>query len=287
MAGALTRRSVVRLLGAASVLAPALADAEPAPVTKAKPAAPKAKSAPKAAAAKRADGPAARTARLAPLIAQAQAAHPASVSQRMEAISRGLLGVRYVANTLVGGPGQPEQFVVRDDAFDCVTYCETVLAAALAGSLDSFEQALKRVRYARGQVRWDERNHYFADWCRANVENKTCRWVALAEAATVRKTVNIGNLGQRRVSFQGIPGKALLAQAAQAANGDIIGFASRQANLDFFHTGLVMVGEGGTLMLRHASLRRRRVIEEPLAGFLATNRVEQVALLRAAEPGRA
>ena len=56
----------------------------------------------------------------------------ASVSERMDFISRALLGVRYRANTLIGGPQQPEQFVVRDDAFDCVTFCEFVLATALA-----------------------------------------------------------------------------------------------------------------------------------------------------------
>ena len=49
----------------------------------------------------------------------------------MAFISRGLLGVRYQANTLTAGPRRKEVFVVRDDAFDCVTFCEVVLAAAL------------------------------------------------------------------------------------------------------------------------------------------------------------
>ena len=54
------------------------------------------------------------------------------VSQRIDFISRSLLGIRYQANTLIGGPRQQEVFVVRDDAFDCVTFCEVVLAAAIA-----------------------------------------------------------------------------------------------------------------------------------------------------------
>jgi hypothetical protein len=62
-----------------------------------------------------------------------------SVSQRIEYISGALRGSRYEGYTLVGGPGRPEKFVVRDDAFDCVTYCETVLAAAIAGKPGEFD----------------------------------------------------------------------------------------------------------------------------------------------------
>src|SRR5688572_21390075 len=57
------------------------------------------------------------------------------VGQRMDFISSKLLGVRYQAHTLIGGPKHPERFAVRDDAFDCVTFCEVVLAAAIARDL--------------------------------------------------------------------------------------------------------------------------------------------------------
>src|SRR5262245_66332315 len=50
-----------------------------------------------------------------------------TISQRIDFISGALLGIRYQANTLIGGPNLSEKFVVRDDAFDCVTFCETVL----------------------------------------------------------------------------------------------------------------------------------------------------------------
>ena len=70
----------------------------------------------------------------------------------MDFISRALLGVRYQANTLIGGPQRPEQFVVRADAFDCVTYCEIVLAAAMARNYGEFETALRKIRYEHGKV---------------------------------------------------------------------------------------------------------------------------------------
>src|SRR5262245_6448350 len=97
------------------------------------------------------------------------------VSQRIDFISRALLGVRYQADTLIGGPDRPEVFVVRDDAFDCVTFCEVVLAAAQASDVDEFALALRRIRYRDGEVKWEERNHYFGDWTRRAVENRICR----------------------------------------------------------------------------------------------------------------
>ena len=70
-------------------------------------------------------------ARIARLIEQAQRA---KARFRNGSISspRALRGTRYLGYTLIGGPRRPEQFVARDDGFDCVTFCETVLAAAIA-----------------------------------------------------------------------------------------------------------------------------------------------------------
>ena len=103
--------------------------------------------------------------------------------------------------------------MVRDDAFDCVTYCEIVLAAALARDYGEFEAALKKIRYANGDVRWDERNHYFAEWCRNAVDKKICRPIALPKSLTIDKAVNFGNLGRRQVSMQCVPSESLLAHA--------------------------------------------------------------------------
>jgi len=56
-------------------------------------------------------------------------------------------------------PRQAEVFVTRDDRFDCVTFCETVLAAAKAQDVASFEAELRAIRYRKGVVEWRERNH--------------------------------------------------------------------------------------------------------------------------------
>ena len=67
------------------------------------------------------------------------------------------------------------------------------------------------------------------------------------------------------------------------ASGDVIGFVSRRPNLDFHHTGLIAFGKDGELMLRHASQRRGRVVDDRLDRFVAANRVQYVTLLRAAD----
>jgi hypothetical protein len=206
------------------------------------------------------------------------------VSQRIDVISRGLLGARYQANTLIGGPRHREVFVVRDDAFDCVTFCEVVLAAALAADFAGFEASLRQIRYAHGEVRWDERNHYFADWSRRAVENGICRPVEMQPSVTIAKTVKWRNLSKRAVALTVIPRATLMANKRLLADGDLIGFVSGRPNLDFFHTGIIVFGRGGEPVLRHASRRRGRVVEERIDTFVAASGVRYVTLLRAAEP---
>ena len=207
------------------------------------------------------------------------------VSQRIDFISRSLLGVRYQANTLIGGPKHQERFVVRDDAFDCVTFCEVVLAAAIARDLDEFELSLRRIRYDHGNVQYDQRNHYFADWVQRNIENRICQPISIEPFIVVDKIVTWHReFGQHQVSIAAIAKSTLMNNVKFLAPGDIIGFTSQRSNLDFFHTGLVAFGKSGNLLLRHASQSRGRVVEEKMATFVTVNPVKYVTLLRAVEP---
>jgi len=225
---------------------------------------------------------AAKAAAVERLIEQARALP--TVSQRIDFISGKLIGVRYQAETLIGSPKQPERFVVRDDAFDCVTFCEVVLAAAIARDFVEFETLLRRIRYDRGNVQYDQRNHYFADWCKRNIENGICQPVAIEPSITIDKTVTWHReFGKRRVSIAAISKETLLGNAKLLAPGDIIGFASRRASLDYYHTGLVAFGKSGELLLRNASQSRGRVVDDKMATFVSVNPVKFVTLLRAAE----
>jgi hypothetical protein len=194
------------------------------------------------------------------------------------------LGIRYQADTLIGGIDRPEKFVVRDDAFDCVTFCEVVLAAAIAHDMGEFETSLRRIRYDHGKVQYDQRNHYFADWCKRNIENGICQPVAIEPSVTIDKTLTWHQeFGQHRVSIMAITKATMMDKARLLAPGDIIGFTSGRAGLDYYHTGLVAFGRNGELLLRNASLRRGRVVEDTMAAFVTTNPVRYVTLLRATE----
>ncbi len=208
-----------------------------------------------------------------------------TISKRIDFISAALRGTRYQGYTLIGGPHRPEKFVVRDDAFDCVTYCETVLAAAIARKASEFEPHLRAIRYYKGIVRWSLRNHYFFQWCERNVENKTFRWIDMAGAVDIKKTVDSQKgLSKRTFAMHVIPRAVLLANKAKLETGDIIGFVSQRANLDYFHAGFIAFARDRTLLLRHASESHRRVLDERMEVFLAHNRVRYVTLLRPLEP---
>ncbi len=206
------------------------------------------------------------------------------IGQRIDFISRALIGTPYRGYTLIGGPHRPERFVVRDDGFDCVTYCETVLAAARSERLSDFEPELRRIRYHNGVVAWRARNHYFADWGKNNIADGICAPVTLPGGMAVDKTLtHMRALGPRRVSFDAIPRARLLANRERLMTGDIIGFLSQRPRLDYFHIGFVMIGPDGELLLRHAARSRHRVLNQRLAHFLAVNRVRRVTLLRPLE----
>ncbi len=207
------------------------------------------------------------------------------VAQRVDFIAAALRGTRYRGYTLIGSPRRPEKFVARDDAFDCVTFCETVLAAAIAKDPGEFDATLRTIRYHNGVVAWRERNHYFFEWGQHNVENKTCHWVTMDGSVDIQKTVNAQRgLSRRTFPMTVIPRETLLANKTQLAAGDIIGFVTQRKILDYFHVGFVAFGDG-KLLLRHASQSRHRVLDESMDRFLAKNRVRYVTLLRPEESG--
>jgi hypothetical protein len=208
-----------------------------------------------------------------------------TVGERIAFISHAYLGRPYVANSLIGSATVPERFVMREDAFDCVTYCEIVLAAARSPSSKVFKSELRKIRYRQGEVDWHTRNHYFIDWSIENTANGVCRPVVLAGAEKITKTLTyMHQPGARAVSFMCNSRASVFAHAGDLATGDIAGFVSLRPGLDFYHTGFVIVQPDGALWLRHASLSQGRVLEQPLSRFCDMNGVRLMTLLRPQEP---
>ncbi|MBV8792410.1 MAG: DUF1460 domain-containing protein [Pseudolabrys sp.] len=204
-----------------------------------------------------------------------------SLAKRIDVISAALLGKRYHANTLIGGPRVKEQFVVRDDAFDCVTYVEVVLAAARARDLPSFEAELRAIRYRNGAVDWRERNHDFEAWYERNIANEIGHALVVGSTVEVKKSIRSpAELGQRKYSIVATPRTVLLAHKDQLADGDVMGFVSLRPALDYYHCSFVIRRENGEILLRHASLSHGRVVNERLETFVTANRVRYVTLFR-------
>jgi hypothetical protein len=200
---------------------------------------------------------------------------------RVARISESLLGQPYLEGSLGGGADLPEEFRVYLDAFDCVTYMETVLALARARTTEEFIDAVRRIRYQDGRVDWFHRNHYMIDWARNNQEYGFIANLT-AGPATVNKTCMLGliaGLPSKTTTFVYFPSQSCGAVAGLIETGDLIFFVSTRRTLDVFHTGL-LVKRDGKFLLRHATRRAGAVIEQDLVEFISQNKMAGFVLLR-------
>jgi cell wall-associated NlpC family hydrolase len=206
------------------------------------------------------------------------------VPTRMERISRHWLGRPFHENPLGGAPGQPEAFRVSLDGFDCVTFIESVLALAMSTSVAGFVDNLRLIRYRRGEVNWQTRNHYMSAWIRENsaagfVSNRTR---GPRRVRRERRLNIVPGLAERTVSVDSIPKSDFNRHSRDARTGDLIFFASTRRNLDIFHCGII-VRDGERVLMRHAARSRGRVVEQELQEFLHANRMTGVILVRPRE----
>jgi hypothetical protein len=86
----------------------------------------------------------------------------------IDALSRRYLDVPFVDNATGDGPGSgvDERSMLRRDAFDCITYVETVLAEHLALVLGNpLENVLRALRYGNAPPSFARRHHFARhDW---------------------------------------------------------------------------------------------------------------------------
>jgi hypothetical protein len=205
-----------------------------------------------------------------------------AIGSRIEVISGHLLGRPYQTNPLIGSADSAEVFTASIDRFDCVTYIETVVALARASIVDGFIEWLRKIRYERGRIQWDRRNHYMTLWIRSNVRKGIVRRVSMTPApiVTVDRVLNVvPGLATRRIRIRCVAKRAVPKCVGRLRSGDVISFVSTHKHLDVFHAGII-VRDGKRILMRHASRSQGGVVEQELSEFLKANRMAGVIVAR-------
>ena len=200
---------------------------------------------------------------------------------RLDEISARFLGLPYAEGLLGGGLEVPEVFRVSLEAFDCVTYMETVLALASSAELSEFVDKIRRIRYERGKIDWFNRNHYMVDWAKNNeqsgfIANMTFGPETLEKSCTLAL---IAGRPERTTTFRYFPTLSLPKLGELIETGDLIFFVSTMRALDVFHTGL-LVKRGSQILMRHATRSAGSVVEQALTEFVSDNEMAGFILLR-------
>ena len=100
--------------------------------------------------------------------------------KRLHAIILEFLGCPYLIGPCGEGPaGRFDQRpICRDDAFDCLTYVNFVLAHYLSSRPEDVLANLKRINYSSDEISYFTRCHYMtADWLPHNIRAKRLAWV--------------------------------------------------------------------------------------------------------------
>ena len=208
--------------------------------------------------------------------------HERHVGSRVDVLSSHFLGHPYKLDPLIGSADTAEVFTASLDGFDCITYIETTLALARASTVDDFIEWLRKIRYERGRIQWERRNHYVTLWIRNNVREAIIKRVSMPAIPILsrERVLNVvPGLAAQRTRVKCVPRRAVLRLAAHLQTGDLIFFVSTRKNLDVFHAGIIVRG-GKSMLMRHASRSQGFVVEQELSEFLKANRMAGVIVVR-------
>ena len=211
-----------------------------------------------------------------------KAKHEDVAARRIEILSRNFLGLPYQPNPLIGSADTAEVFTASFDGFDCVTYIETAIALARASNVDDFTEWLRKIRYERGRIQWDRRNHYMTDWIRNNVREGIVKPISIPAVPTLsrERVLNVvPGLDSQRTVVKCVSKRAVPRLEQYLQSGDLIFFASTRKNLDMFHAGII-VRDSNKISMRHASRSQGGVVEQELSDFLKANRMAGVVVVR-------
>jgi hypothetical protein len=119
-------------------------------------------------------------------------------------------------------------------------------------------------------------------WLRNNIREGLMRPISMPAVRTVsreRILNGITGLVAQRTRVKCVPKPAMRRLAPHLRSGDLIFFVSTRKNLDVFHAGII-VRDGKSIRMRHASLSQSLVVEQELGEFLRANRMAGVIVMR-------
>lgn len=190
----------------------------------------------------------------------------AGISARIEAFSRGFLGLPYGDGGPLGeGPsGRYDQDpLFRFDTFDCTTYVETVLALAHAQDTVDFLRRIDEIRYENGVVDYTTRNHWPSlQWVPNNVRNGYLREIVreLAPADVVkvaRALIDIPN-SYRFMKLENLrtPNLSLAERQERLAEWRAEGnrFSAQEATIDYVPVDWIMQNPAWLQRLPHGAV---------------------------------
>ncbi|MBK8053050.1 MAG: DUF1460 domain-containing protein [Saprospiraceae bacterium] len=195
-----------------------------------------------------------------------------------------LIGKPYKGGTLESEG--PEKLTYFDDAFDCVTFVEYVLAKSKTQDIidkENFESYLTKMRYRDGVINgYGSRLHYFTEWILQNCTQnnfqditksiggipyvKTINFISRHKSKYAKLSV-IEDLEKIKTSEKRlnnhkryyIPKKTLTKVQHRILDGDVIAFTTSISGLDVVHTGFAKWVKG-KLCLLHASETEKKVV---------------------------
>lgn len=185
------------------------------------------------------------------------------------------LGVPYQESPLGEGVFPDTDPVIRFDAFDCVTFVETVLA-------DCDENKLNHIRYKDGKIDFLNRNHFIeSDWLINNadkVKNVSAKYgsvvqknIVIDKKSWLKKVHNIdANFVPISVNLEYLPYSAV--KKIKTTNELIVLFVADNSKMrDKIGTDLAVVHMGFLLpngVLRHASSDKKAVVDVDFYQYL-------------------
>lgn len=214
-----------------------------------------------------------------------------AIAERIEAASASFLGAPYRRSPLGEGEGIDPDARYREDAFDCLTLVETAIALAHRSERETAARILDDIRYAAGtSPSFENRLHLMeAQWIPDMIRKGYLEEVTPAYAGEALEWLELPLDPRRWKERSVLPALGWLPElegthrlpylpleeaqriAATLPAGLVIDVVREPRPGDLTritHTGLI-VERDGARFVRHAALRERRVIDEPLEAFLA------------------